>query len=253
MRGETGSVRMGAARIEEELAGLDRDFPLPGGDAEMACLRRKLPGLLWACGRIASRCPRDGRVLCLECESGYVEILLKRHYGFRSIVGLSSRLSPEMIRRLAAFGIPLLDWGMAEGPIPEAAGGAAGIVMPRVSEQMGPGLLHVLKECRRALATAGVLILGTSNVVEFVGWAASGRGHRTTWFRDGSRMFGTERLRQDRRGEPSERELAVLLGEAGYLIDEARLVRDALRMSARLGIGPWSRMGWHMYFVARPG
>lgn len=243
---------VGAALIEEELAAVVRDYPLPGNPSERRRLRRQIPHCLHVCGLIASHCPTDGHLLSVEGGSGYVEILLKRHHGFDSIVQLSSRPSSGVSHRLAAFDIPLLECAIGQGPIPGKDGAFAGIVFPRAPEHLRSGLPHLLSECRRVLATDGVLLLGTSNVVEFGDRTASGRGDRVAWFRGRSRMFVADSLRREHRREPTERELTFLLGEAGFLIDKVRLARDGSRILAGLGIGPWSRFGRHIYFVARP-
>jgi SAM-dependent methyltransferase len=239
------------ALIEEELAGVVRDFPLLEHPSESKHLRRQIPRCLAVGGLIAAQCPKDGRLLSVECESGLLEILLKREYGFESIAGISSSPSPGLTRRLAAFDIRIIPCRVDRDPIPEKDGAFTGILLPRVREHLRSGLPQALAECRRVLTSGGRLVLGTTHVAEFGRGISLRKRNRMAWSRDRSTLLMGKPGNGERTGEPTERELTRLLGEAGFLIDKVRLVSGRLRTWPSVFSSLWPRGGRRMYFIAR--
>lgn len=244
-------MTVSTALIEEELAEVVRDFPLPGHPSESRYLRRQVPRCLDVCGLMASHCPKDGRLLSVECEPGYIEILLKRYHGFDSIVGLSGRPSPGLSRRLAKFDIPMLEWCVDRDPIPEGDGAFKGVLLPRVPEHLREGLPHALTEFRRVLASGGILVLGTSNVAEFRHRIISRKSPRMGWPRNWSKMFAAKPAHQWPTCECTEREATCLLGEAGFLIDKVQFLDDSPRALSGLFRSLWAGFKGRMFFLAR--
>jgi SAM-dependent methyltransferase len=228
-----------------------RNFPLPENPSESRYLGREVPRCLDVCGLVTSQCPKDGRLLSVECEPGYTEVLLRRHHGFESIVGLCGRPSPGLSLRLATFGIPMLECRVDRDLIPKADGVFAAVLLSRVPEHLREGLPHALTEFKRVLASGGILVVGTSNVTEFRNRITLRRSTRTDWSRDRSGMMAAKVPRPDRHSEHTEREMARLLGEAGFLIDKVHFPTDAPRLLARLASVLRPRAGWAIYFTAR--
>jgi hypothetical protein len=244
-------MTVSTALIEEELAEVVRDFPLPGHPSESRYLRRQVPRCLDVCGLIVAQCPKDGRLLSVECESGLLEILLKRQYGFDSIAGISSSPSPGLTRRLAAFDIRITTCRVDRDPIPEGDGAFTGVLLSRVREQLRSGLPHVLAECQRVLTSGGALFLGTTHVAEFGSGVCLRKRNQMAWWQDRSTRLMGNPGHGEPTGEPTEWELTRLLGEAGFLIDKVRLVSGRLRIWPSVFSSPWPRGGRQMYFIAR--
>jgi hypothetical protein len=249
---EAGAPKiMTASSAGDVLAGLIRDHPLPECPTEARELRQRVPNYLDLCGYLESVCPKDGRLLSLECESGLLEILLKREYGFESIAGISSSPSPGLTRRLAAFDIRIIACRVDRDPIPEEDGALTGILLPRVREHLRSGLPHALAECRRVLTSGGRLILGTTHVAEFGRGVSLRRRNRMAWSQERTTLPMGNPRDGEPTGEPTEREVTRLLGEAGFLIDKVRLVSGRLRMWPSVFSSLWPRGGRQMYFIAR--
>jgi hypothetical protein len=239
------------AAATDVLIDVVRDCPLPEYPSESRCLREEVPRCLDVCALVASECPTHGRLLSVECSPGYTEVLLKRQHGFEAIVGLCGRPSPGLSLRLATFGIPMLECWLDRDPIPEGDGVFTAVLLSRVPERLREGLPHALTEFRRVLASGGILLVGTSNVTEFRNGNTLRKSRRTDWSRDRSGMFAARVAHPEGRGEHTEREVARLLAEAGFLIDKVHFPTDAPRRLARLGWVRRPRAGWAIYFTAR--
>ncbi|MGD0265402.1 MAG: methyltransferase domain-containing protein [Candidatus Methylomirabilota bacterium] len=249
---EAGAPKiMTVSSARDVLAGLIRDYPLPECPTEARELRQRVPNYLNLCGYLESVCPKNGRLLSVECESGLLEMLLKREYGFESMAGISSSPSPGLTRRLAAFDIRIIPCRVDRDPIPEKDGAFTGILLPRVREHLRSGLPQALAECRRVLTSGGRLVLGTTHVAEFGRGISLRKRNRMAWSRDRSTLLMGKPGNGERTGEPTERELTRLLGEAGFLIDKVCLVSGRLRTWPSLFSSLWPRGGRQMYFIAR--
>jgi len=156
-----------------------------------------------------------------------------------------------LTRRLAAFDIRIILCRVDRDPIPEKDGAFTGILLPRVQEHLRSGLPQALAECRRVLASGGRLVLGTTHVAEFGSGVCLRKRGRMAWSRGRSMLLMGKPGNGERTGEPTERELTRLLGEAGFLIDNVRLVSGRLRAQPDLFGGLWPRGGRQMYFIAR--
>jgi SAM-dependent methyltransferase len=242
---------MSVSSAGDVLAGLVRDYPLPEWPTEARELRRHVPHYLNLCEYLGSSCPKDGRLLSVECESGLLEILLKREYGFDSIAGISSRPSPGLVRRLAAFDIRILPCQVDRDPIPEEDGAFTGILFPRVPEHLRSGLPHALAECRRVLTSGGTLVLGTTHVAEFGSEVCLRKRDRMAWSQERTTLLMGNPGHGEPTGEPTEWESTRLLGEAGFLIDKVRSVSGRLRIWPSVLTSLWPRGGRQMYFIAR--
>jgi hypothetical protein len=239
------------APVEEELIALIREDPMGRGTLGRQRLRRQIPYWRHVCGIIASHCPRGARLLSLEAESGLLEILLKREYGFESLTVASSRPAPALTRRLAALEIRTVVCRVDRESIPEQDEAFGGVLMPRVRGHLGSDLPRALAECRRVLTPGGTLLVGTSRLAEF-GDPGCRRGRSgMAWWRERTALLMGDLREGEATGEPTVRELSRLLGEAGFLIEKVRVGSGRLRIRPWVLGDLWPGGEREMYFIAR--
>ncbi len=233
------------------LAGVVRDFPFPENAYELAYLRKHLARYRESCDLIAAACPREGRLLSVGCEPGHVEILLKEFYGFHHVAGLSYRASPEFVRRLAKFDIPVLKCDVEREAIPEADGAFRAVVFLEVLEHMFAGVPQALAEMRRVLAPGGALVLSTPNLAQFRNRVKLLKGKSVNWPLDGSKMFFGKPAHLRHNREYTAREVSFLLREAGFLVDRVRFRDYSPRALMKLFNSLWPGFKSTMFFIAR--
>ena len=204
------------------LAGVVKDFPFPENEYEAGYLRKHMARYRDSCELIAANCPADGRLLSIGCEPGHVEILLRKFYGFRQVVGLSYRASPEFKRRMAEFDIPMLECDVESQPIPGADGSFRSVVFLEALEHMFNGVPFALSEMQRVLAPGGVIVLSTPNLAQFRNRIKLLQGKSVNWPLDGSKRFFAKPVHMRHNREYTAKEVRFLLREAGFEVKKVQ-------------------------------
>jgi len=242
---------MDLAKAKDLLEGVVRDFPFPENAYEPEYLRKHMVRYRESCDLVAAACPREGRLLSVGCEPGHMEILLKEFYGFQRVAGLSYRASPEFVRRMGKFDIPVLQCDVEREPIPEGDGAFASVVFLEVLEHMFVGVPHALAEMGRVLAPGGTLVLSTPNLAQFRNRLKLAKGKSVNWPLDGAKMFFAKPVHLRHNREYTAREVSYLLREAGFLIDKVRFRDYSPRALMKLFNSLWPGFKSTMFFVAR--
>ncbi len=242
---------MDPVKARELLAGVVRDFPFPENAYEPEYLRKHMVRYRESCDLIAAAFPGEGRLLSVGCEPGHIEILLKEFYGFHQVAGLSYRASPEFVRRMAKFDIPVLECDVERGPIPESDGAFRSVAFLEVLEHMFVGVPHALAEMRRVLAPGGTLVLSTPNQAQFRNRVKLLKGKSVNWPLGGSKMFFAKPVHLRHNREYTAREVSFLLREAGFLVDKVRFRDYSPRALMKLFNSLWPGFKSTMFFIAR--
>ena len=199
--------------------------------------------------RLVQAQPGDSEILNVGIAYGFVDVVLRRHYG-RRIGGLEM---PESIERHCALclreGIPVTAGRLGDRSWMPPAPRYDGVVFSEVFEHLRIGPLRALRQIHDVIRPGGWLILTTPNVARLgnIVRLALGRNVVEPLPDDGAGLSHvTDEMTHLR--EYTMGEVTSLVGRAGFVVEAARYSRGWDRYNRHLlrfrQAGAAARLGW---------